>query len=81
MQTDRYDRGWAAGPSPRIGLTALVAIVTGGALGALIGWAIERVLLPGASFAVIAVAFVGVAVGGLYTTWLTTEPDDLDDDA
>jgi hypothetical protein len=79
MQTDRYDRGWAAGPRPRIGLTALAAIAAGGALGALLGWAIERLVLPGASFAVLALSLVGVALGGLYTTWLLGEPDDPED--
>jgi hypothetical protein len=76
MQIDRPDRGWAAGPRPRIGVVAVVAIVIGGVLGGLIGRLIEATVLRGASFAVVALAVVGAALGGLYATSLTVETDD-----
>ena len=78
MQIDRTDNGWAAGPRPRIGVVAAVAIVICAVMGGMVGWAIEATVLRGASFAVIALAFVGAALGGLYATRLTVE---LEDDA
>ena len=76
MQIDRSDNGWAAGPRPRIGVVAAVAIVIGAVMGGFVGWAIEATVLRGASFAVIALAFVGAALGGLYATQLTVEDDE-----
>jgi hypothetical protein len=76
MQVDRSNGGWAAGPRPRIGVVAVVAIVTGAVLGGLIGRLIEATVLRGASFAVIALALVGAALGGLYATSLTVGTDD-----
>ena len=76
MQIDRSDRGWAAGPRPRIGVVAVVAIVMGAVLGGLMGRLIEATVLRGASFAVIALAVDGAALGGLYATSLTVATDD-----
>jgi hypothetical protein len=81
MQTERVDHGWAAGPRRRIGLTAAVAIVAGGGVGLLLGRLIERTVLPGATFAVVALAIVGVATGVLYATVLAVrERDELGED-
>jgi uncharacterized membrane protein YeaQ/YmgE (transglycosylase-associated protein family) len=82
MQIDRSNGGWAAGPRPRIGVVAVVAIVIGAVLGGLIGRLIEATVLRGASFAVIALGIVGAALGGLYATSLTVgTDDDLREDA
>ncbi|HSL10899.1 MAG TPA: hypothetical protein VLA82_06250 [Actinomycetota bacterium] len=81
MQSERFDRGWSAGPRPRLGVVAAVAIAVGAILGGLLGWAIQATILPGAGFAVIASAFVGAGSGVLYTSWLATDADGSDDAA
>ena len=75
MQIERFP-GWSAGPRPRIGLIAVAASLAGAVVGGLLGWLIEATLLPGATFAVLALAGVGVALGGLYATSLTVTDDD-----
>ena len=79
MQRDRFDHGWSAGPRPNLGVVAAVAITVGAVLGGLLGLAIEATVLPGASFAVIALTFVGAASGALYTSWLANGSDDASD--
>jgi hypothetical protein len=79
MQSHRFDQGWAAGPRRKLGAVAAVTIVLGAVVGGLIGWLIETTLLPGATLAVIALAFVGAASGVLYTSWLATEDAELRD--
>jgi hypothetical protein len=75
MQIERFP-GWSAGPRPRIGVIAVAASLAGAVLGGLLGWLVEATLLPGATFAVIALAGVGVALGGLYATSLTITDED-----
>jgi hypothetical protein len=76
MQIDRSNDGWAAGPPPRIGVVAAVAIVIGAVMGGIVGWAIEATVLRGATFAVVALAFVGAALGGLYATQLAVDDEE-----
>ena len=74
MQIERFP-GWSAGPRPRVGPIAVGATVLGALVGALLGWLVETTLLPGATFAVVALICVGVALGGLYAMSLTVSDE------
>ena len=81
MQPDPLERGWAAGPRlrRRPGVTAIAAVIAGGIVGGLLGRMIAATVLPGATFAVVALSLVGIAAGGLVATSVLTGGDEDDE--